>query len=173
MSKRRASNPDPSRRTLWAPWRGRFIRQGAAATRRCIFCRHPRARHGRRRWILHRRRLAFSLLNLYPYNNGHLMVAPYRHVAALSALTREELVDCWELAAHCERLLQRVLHPHGYNIGINLGRTGGAGFASHLHIHIVPRWHGDTNFLPVVGGAKVISESLAELYRRLRDADTH
>ena len=157
---------------LWAPWRGPFIRQGAHATRRCIFCHHPRTRDDARRWILHRRAHAFSMLNLYPYNNGHLLIAPYRHVAKPSLLTQDEVADCWRLVAHSERLLDHVLRPHGYNIGINVGRVGGAGFAGHVHLHLVPRWNGDINFMPVVGGTKVISESLAELYARLRDADT-
>ena len=112
------------------------------------------------------------MLNLYPYNNGHLMVSPYRHVARLSKLTTEELLACWQLTAHCERLLHRVLHPHGFNVGLNLGRTAGAGVAGHLHIHLVPRWNGDTNFMPVVGETKIISEALDALYRELRHADT-
>ena len=157
---------------LWAPWRRAFIRSARTATRRCLFCHHARSRQDARHLILHRRRLAFSMLNLYPYNNGHLMVAPYRHAARLSRLTAEELTECWRLAAQCETLLERVLQPHGFNIGLNLGRTAGAGFAGHLHIHLVPRWNGDTNFMPVMGGVKVISESLAALYRELRDADT-
>ena len=157
---------------LWAPWRHRFIVRSRRATQRCIFCHHVKANHDVKHLILHRRRHAFSMLNLYPYNNGHVMVAPYRHVARLARMTREEILDCWELAGHCETLLDRVLHPHGYNVGLNVGRVAGAGFAGHLHIHIVPRWTGDTNFMPVVGGTKVISQALAELYRQLRDADT-
>ena len=157
---------------LWAPWRHPFITNAARATRRCIFCAHPRSRQDRAHYILHRRPLAFSMLNLYPYNNGHLMISPYRHVARLTGLTDEELRACWQLAAQCESLLDRVLHPDGYNIGLNLGRVAGAGFAGHLHIHLVPRWTGDTNFMPVVSGTKVVSQSLRALYRALRDADT-
>ena len=156
---------------LWAPWRHRFIVRSRQATPRCIFCHHVKANHDARHLILHRRQHAFSMLNLYPYNNGHLMVAPYRHVARLARLTREEMLECWALVSRCQTLLDRVLHPHGYNVGLNVGRVAGAGFAGHLHIHLVPRWNGDTNFMPVVGGTKVISQALAELYRQLRHAD--
>ena len=157
---------------LWAPWRHTFIAAGQAATKRCIFCHHPRTRRDRALGILHRRRLAFSMLNRYPYNNGHVMIVPYRHVDRLAKLTPAELTDCWSLVTHCERLLQRTLRPDGFNIGLNLGRGGGAGFAGHLHVHVVPRWIGDTNFMPVIGHTKVISHSLDSLYAQLRDADT-
>ncbi len=155
---------------LWAPWRHPFITHVRRATQRCIFCAHPKSRQDRAHHLLHRRRLTFSMLNLYPYNNGHLMVAPYRHVARLADLTDAELLECWQLAAHCEALLDHTLHPDGYNVGINMGRAGGGGF-EHLHIHLVPRWHGDTNFMPVVGQTKVVSQALDALYRELRDAD--
>ena len=160
----------PPLNTLWAPWRHPFIANVRRTTQRCIFCARPTSRQDRAHRLLHRRRLAFSMLNVYPYNNGHLMVAPYRHVARLADLTDAELLDCWQLMAHCETLLERVLHPDGYNAGLNMGRASGGGF-EHLHIHLVPRWNGDTNFMPVVGQTKVVSQSLDALYRELRRAD--
>ena len=109
------------------------------------------------------------MLNLYPYNNGHVMVAPYRHVRSLELLSNTEIADLMRLVIKTKTKLDKLLKPDGYNIGMNLGKTGGAGYAGHIHIHIVPRWEGDTNFMPVLSGVKVISESLdamSELFRR-------
>ncbi|MBI4355071.1 MAG: HIT domain-containing protein [Candidatus Omnitrophica bacterium] len=154
---------------MWAPWRSRFIYQRRPPG--CIFCGGRRS--GRReasRLIIRRSRHAFALLNLYPYTNGHLMVAPVRHVKEPRLLTASEWADLWSLLLDSQRLLDRVLHPHGYNIGINLGRAAGAGIPGHLHVHLVPRWEGDTNFMPIVGRTKVISEGLQALYRKLLKA---
>jgi len=151
---------------LWAPWRSRFIYQ--RRHRRCIFCGSRRP--GRRdadRLIIARSRHAFALLNLYPYTNGHLMVAPFRHVKEPRRLSAAEWADLWQLLLASQRLLDRVLHPQGYNIGINVGRAAGAGITGHLHVHLVPRWVGDTNFITTQANTKVISESLRELYRKL------
>lgn len=153
---------------LWAPWRSRFIYQ--KRQRPCIFCHHSKRRQDAKYFIIARRAKAFALLNLYPYNNGHLMVAPYRHAKDLGALTPSELQGLFLLVRECERLLLRRLHPHGINLGINLGRTAGAGFKHHIHVHLVPRWEGDTNYMPIVAQTKVISESLEDMYRRLTDA---
>ena len=153
---------------LWAPWRSRFIYQRKLPP--CIFCHHPRQKQDAKYYVLRRRRKAFAILNIYPYNNGHLMVAPYRHVKALSALTPSELTDLFTLVQGCEKLLVQKFRPHGINIGINLGRTAGAGFKNHIHVHLVPRWDGDTNYMPIVAGTKVLSESLDDVYRKLTDA---
>ena len=153
---------------LWAPWRCRFIYQ--AKQKPCIFCRHPRQKQDAKNFIIARRPEAFALLNLYPYNNGHLMVAPYRHVKDLASLRPNELQGLFMLVRECEGLLRKRLRPHGINIGINLGRTAGAGFKNHVHVHLVPRWDGDTNYMPIVAGTKVISESLEDMYQRLTDA---
>ena len=150
---------------LWAPWRSRFIYQRGA--RGCIFCRAAKSRADRRHYVFARSRRAFALLNLYPYNNGHVMVAPRRHVADLRHCGDEELLELWRLTAQVQHQLARVLRPHGFNLGLNIGRVGGAGIPGHLHVHIVPRWRGDTNFMPILAGTKVISESLDDLYRRL------
>ena len=112
------------------------------------------------RHVIEKAKHSFSMLNLYPYNNGHVMVAPYRHVRSLELLSDVEIADLMILVIKTKKKLDRLLKPDGYNIGMNLGKVGGAGYAGHLHIHIVPRWVGDTNFMPVMSGTKVISESL-------------
>ncbi|MCG3175962.1 MAG: AP-4-A phosphorylase [Candidatus Omnitrophica bacterium] len=117
--------------------------------------------------MLVRGRTAFSILNLYPYNNGHLMIAPYRHVARIQELTPAESAEIFRMAQESVTLLERTLKPEGFNLGFNLGRIAGAGYDGHAHLHVVPRWGGDTNFMPVVAGDKVISESLSEVRRRL------
>lgn len=152
-------------RRLWAPWRSRFLYQRGVKV--CIFCRAIRSRADRRHYVFQRSAHAVALLNLYPYNNGHAMVAPRRHVADLRPCSGQEVLDLWRLVDHVTALLRRVLKPHGFNIGINLGRDGGAGIPRHLHVHIVPRWRGDTNFMPVLADTKIISESLDELYDQL------
>jgi len=151
---------------LWAPWRSRYLyRRGS---RRCIFCRAVKSRRDHHHYVVQRSRYAFALLNLYPYNNGHVMIAPRRHVPDLARLSDAALVDLWRLAQQMQRRLTRALKPHGFNLGVNLGRVGGAGIPGHVHVHLVPRWIGDTNFMPILGDTKVIAESLEELYRRLR-----
>ena len=114
-----------------------------------------------------RTQYCFAVLNIYPYNNGHVLVMPYRHVNDFDKLHETELIDLMNLVTACKKLLQKIFAPQGYNIGINLGRVAGAGFPGHIHIHIVPRWYGDVNFMPVTAGTKVISQSLKTLYERL------
>lgn len=113
---------------------------------------------------------AFSLLNKFPYNNGHMLVAPYRHVARIGDLTEQEWLDLWRLTDDALERLGRAFRPDGYNLGVNLGRAAGAGIPGHLHLHVVPRWSGDTNFMPVLAHTKVISQSLEAAYRILRRA---
>lgn len=152
---------------LWAPWRSKYLylrkRKG------CIFCGVERAKIGsaKTKYVLARTAHAFSMLNIYPYNNGHVMVAPYRHVRSLDLLTDAELLDVMKLVNETKLVIEKRLKPEGFNIGANYGRIGGAGFAGHVHIHIVPRWAGDTNFMPVTGKTKVISESLDAMQRLL------
>jgi len=160
----------PARRQLWAPWRSPYIeaiRPQGGRRLRCIFCAAARSRADRAAWVVHRGRRVFCLLNRYPYNNGHLMISPYRHVGALARLTRAEQAELLETASQMMARLQRALQPHGFNLGINLGRIAGAGIPGHLHLHVVPRWHGDTNFMPIIGQTKIISQSLQALYERL------
>lgn len=151
--------------TIWAPWRVGYIvgeqpapPPGATG---CIFCDKPGAGDDRAHLIVARANYCFVLLNLYPYNNGHLMVAPYRHVARLEDLPDAEIGELMQVARRLEPVLRATLNPDGFNIGMNVGRVAGAGIDAHLHLHIVPRWGGDTNFMPVLADTKVVPQSLA------------
>jgi ATP adenylyltransferase len=145
-------------------------RDEGGETRGCIFCDLPAADPGQdeANHLLARGEVSFALLNAFPYNPGHLMVAPYRHLGDYTGLTAEELAEIMALAGDAIRALAEESGPHGYNLGMNLGQVAGAGIADHLHLHLVPRWGGDTNFMPVVGQTKVLPELLAETDRRLR-----
>jgi len=157
------------RERLWAPWRMRWIR-GAAKPSGCLFCRVARRSTDRADLVLARRPNALLMLNRFPYNPGHLMVAVRRHTGKVADLTSAERGDWLDLVALAERALAAEYEPHGMNVGANHGRVAGAGFPDHLHLHLVPRWDGDTNFMPVIGGTRVLPESLAETWRRLRRA---
>ena len=152
---------------LHAPWRMAYIK-AAPSPAGCLFCRVPSARRDRALLLLHRGRTCFTMLNRYPYNGGHLMVAPYAHAGRLKDLSAAVRMELLDRVCEMEALLDRLLRPHGYNLGINVGRVAGQGIEGHLHVHIVPRWNGDTNFLSVVSGTRVVSESLDALYVRLR-----
>lgn len=154
---------------LFAPWRMAYI-AGADRQDGCIFCDFPAEDDDEKRLILARRDHAFVMFNAYPYNPGHLMVAPYRHVAGYEELDERELLDMHLGAQHCIRLLKELMHPQGFNMGVNMGKTAGAGFAGHVHLHIVPRFDGDTNFMPVTAGVRVLPEALEDTYRRFRGA---
>ncbi len=151
---------------LWAPWRLEYIRS-ADEQPGCIFCA---ARDGddEERLVVHRGTQAFVLLNKFPYASGHLMVAPFRHVGAFGELGRDEAAEIHKLAAASLRALEGVYAPDGFNLGWNLGRVAGAGVVDHVHMHVVPRWAGDTNFMPVVGATKVMPELLETTYDRLK-----
>lgn len=153
---------------LWAPWRINYIRK--KKQKGCIFCRAVKAKGGKKDYVLFKTRYSVGMLNIFPYNNGHCMVSPARHIGKLEQLTDEESLDLFKSLNRIKRLLDKVLKPDGYNIGINIGRSSGAGIVSHLHLHIVPRWIGDTNFMPTVYGTKIISQSLDELYIQLKHA---
>lgn len=152
---------------LWAPWRAEYI-TGHARGRGCLFCRLFRERDDEANLVLFRGRLAFVVLNRFPYNNGHLLIAPVRHVAGLDRLTAAESRELWALCARAVTALRREFSPDGFNLGANLGRVAGAGVAHHLHLHVVPRWNGDTSFISVTGETRVISEGLAVTAGRLR-----
>jgi ATP adenylyltransferase len=141
-----------------------------AKTRGCIFCNAHRHARDDVWFVVMRSRFCFVMLNIFPYNNGHLMVVPNRHVAVPDKLRDEELLDINKTVVSAIGLLKKVLKPKGFNVGMNIGEVSGAGIAGHLHTHIVPRWPADTNFMPVVAGTKIISQSLKELYTRLRRA---
>jgi ATP adenylyltransferase len=151
---------------LWSPWRLAYI-TGTRTDSGCVFCA-ALASPDADSLIVHRGRTCFVILNLFPYNNGHLMVIPNRHIAGLAAATPEERAELVELAAAAETALTEAYQPQGLNLGINLGKPAGAGILDHVHLHVVPRWNGDTNFMTVVGGARVLPEDLADTAARLR-----
>lgn len=151
---------------IWAPWRAQFIY--SRKKKGCIFCQGRDSKNDKKSFVLKRTTFSFSMLNAYPYNNGHIMVAPKRHRRTLKGLTTEELTDLMLLLSQTIDVIDKALKPDGYNIGINIGKIAGAGYPGHVHIHIVPRWAGDTNFMPVLSNTRVISESLDSLYRRLK-----
>lgn len=154
---------------LWSPWRMKYIRT-ADAPAGCLFCAVRRARNDRKHLVLARRPGALLMLNRFPYNPAHLMVAVERHVARYADLTPEEGAALLTLTGLAERALEAAYRPHGMNYGANAGRIAGAGFPGHLHLHLVPRWSGDTNFMPTIAGTRVLPESLGETWRRLRAA---
>jgi ATP adenylyltransferase len=149
---------------LWSPWRLAYV-TGTATADGCIFCD---AVSRDERLVVARGPHAFVILNLYPYNSGHIMVVPYRHVATLAALTDDELCDTMRLTQRAEIALSEVYQPQGINVGINLGRPAGAGVVDHVHVHLVPRWTGDTNFMSVVGNVRVLPEEVHQSAERLR-----
>ena len=155
---------------LWAPWRMKYIRTMVdGEDEGCIFCTKPGRNNDRENLILYRGEYSFVIMNLYPYNNGHLLIVPYQHVPDIGDVDQETSRELWELTVRSRNVLGQAFKPDGFNIGINLGRTAGAGIDQHVHIHIVPRWNGDTNYLPVIGETKVISQSLNEAYDCLVD----
>jgi ATP adenylyltransferase len=136
----------------------------------CVFCAMRDPEGDEERCLLHRREHAFVVLNAFPYNNGHLLVAPYRHVAAFEDLTPEEVLDLMAGVRVGIQVLRAAFHPDGFNFGANLGRVAGAGIADHLHLHVVPRWNGDTNFMPVIGETKVLPEAIRQTFCKLQEA---
>jgi ATP adenylyltransferase len=160
---------------LFAPWRMSYITadatdsvtSGPASKKPCIFCDKPRQGKDAENLIVYHGSTAFVLLNLFPYNNGHMMVAPYLHTAQISDLSDDCLLEVVVLIKRCEAALRIAYGPQGYNIGMNLGQIAGAGIADHLHMHIVPRWSGDTNFMPVIGETKVLPDSLSGSYDKI------
>jgi len=153
---------------LWAPWRAAYVTRAPQPAGECTFCFGPlSALTRRRRLVLYAGPLALVMLNRYPYNNGHLMVAPRRHVASPELLNRDELVALAEIVAHSVRRLREAFRPAGLNVGLNLGRAAGAGIADHMHWHLVPRWEGDTNFMPVIASTRVLPQSLTATHALL------
>jgi ATP adenylyltransferase len=167
-----AESQAPAMKTLWAPWRAEYIYcaggNHSTGKRHCLFCNLHKRKDDERNLILFRGKLAFIVMNRYPYNNGHVMVAPVRHVDTLEKLTAAESAEMFRLVSRSLRALRAELRPQGFNVGANLGRVAGAGVAGHVHVHVVPRWLGDVNFMPLLAETKVISEHLAETYGKLR-----
>src|SRR5262245_33612367 len=154
---------------LWTPWRLAYVTEASVNTPRCIFC-DAASQLSSEPLVVHAGTHAFVILNKFPYNNGHLMIVPQRHVARLNDLDAAEAQDLMQLTQAAERVLTQVYAPHGFNMGVNLGKPAGAGIEDHLHVHIVPRWNGDTNFMSVVGETRVLPEELPATATRLRAA---
>ena len=154
---------------LWAPWRMEYIK-GAEEPSGCVFCRMLAESDDEKNLILTRGKSCFVVLNKFPYNSGHLMVATTSHKGRLEELTPPEMLELWELTRRMTRALEQSMKAQGFNVGLNLNRVAGAGVPGHLHVHIVPRWNGDTNFMPVISDTKVIPVSLAKTYDLLHDA---
>jgi ATP adenylyltransferase len=152
---------------LYSPWRLSYVTTASEPVPGCIFCNAAAAEHDDA-LVVARGRSAFVILNLYPYNSGHLMIVPNRHVASLAELSPEERADVMDLTARAEVAVTEVYRPQGLNIGVNLGKAAGAGIADHLHVHVVPRWTGDTNFMSVVGNVRVLPEEVPASVERLR-----
>jgi ATP adenylyltransferase len=156
---------------LWSPWRSKYIdtfKPGKSKeSEECLFCRVIKENKDKENFLLHRAKHSFIMMNLYPYNAGHLMIIPYKHTASLAELSDEENLECMRmLSLGCEILKDSFL-PHGFNIGSNIGRVAGAGIDKHIHFHIVPRWDGDTNFMPVLNDIKIISQAMEDTYQSL------
>ncbi len=158
---------------LWSPWRSKYIEsfKSDEDKTKCIFCQmlelNPNEENN---LLVDKDEYTFTVLNLYPYNNGHLMIVPKRHTNDFTLLNTDELKELFAKLQLAEKALQKVLNPHGFNIGANIGRVAGAGIEDHIHFHIVPRWNGDSNFMPVIGDVKVISQDLSETKSKLLDA---
>ncbi|MCD6594921.1 HIT domain-containing protein [bacterium] len=154
---------------LWAPWRIEYIARGDLDNDECFLCEKQKdTEHDDDNYVLYRGKFCYVLLNIYPYNNGHLMIAPYRHIGEFEKLIGDEFLEMMKLTKIATSAIEESMGAQGFNIGFNLGRVAGAGRADHIHLHIVPRWNGDTNFMPIIGETKVLSEALRGTYERLR-----
>lgn len=151
--------------TLWAPWRMVYVENNGSSG--CIFCEASASRQDEKTLILYRGRSVFIQMNLYPYNPGHVMIAPYRHLGELQKLSADEQLDLIQEVTRSTTILRETMNADGFNLGMNLGKVAGAGVEHHLHLHVVPRWNGDTNFMPVIAETKVIPEALSATYRKL------
>ena len=152
---------------LWAPWRASYVEKPEET---CIFCEKTGENKDEENLIILRGQRSFIILNRYPYNTGHLMIAPYRHVANVEDLTEEEVMEIFKLLRESIKAVKKAFKPDGFNIGVNIGKVAGAGIEGHIHIHVVPRWLGDTNFMPVTANTKVMPISLNETYERIKRA---
>ncbi len=153
---------------LWAPWRIEYIKKAGSKDEDCILCDKPAQTSDKEQLILFRGRFNFVIMNAFPYNAGHLMVAPFSHKARLSLLKADERHEHIDLISRCADILQAAMKPAGFNTGMNLGRVAGAGVDQHLHSHIVPRWEGDTNFMPVLADTRVVNQALRDTYDMLK-----
>ena len=150
---------------LWAPWRMEYVK--SEKSDECIFCSLPKANEDTKNYILHRGQSAFIIMNIFPYNSAHIMVSPFRHIGCLTAQNAEEIKEMNNLTFRSIEIFRAVINPEGFNVGYNIGKAAGAGYDEHIHCHIVPRWTGDTNFMPVLGETKVHPEHLKNTYKKL------
>jgi ATP adenylyltransferase len=149
---------------LWAPWRMKYISEISKKDDGCIFCAKPLETADKSNLILHRGDKNFIILNAFPYSNGHVLIVPYLHTSELEKLDEAVSKESWRFLVLCKKVLAKVYKPDGFNIGMNIGRSAGAGIEQHLHIHIVPRWNGDVNFMPVMSDTRVISQDIGDTY---------
>jgi ATP adenylyltransferase len=150
---------------LWAPWRMEYVKSEKSGE--CIFCSLPKTNDDTQNYILHRGQSAFIIMNIFPYNSAHVMVSPFRHIGCLNAQNAEEIKEMNNLTHSTIEILRAVINPEGFNVGYNIGKAAGAGYDEHIHCHIVPRWTGDTNFMPVLGETKVHPEHLKTTFKKL------
>ena len=154
---------------IWAPWRLPYVKDASKdSDAECIFCAKPAEDDDEANLIVHRGERCFVILNLFPYTNGHLMVAPYEHLAKLQELRAETTAEMMALAQRAIVVLEEKYDPHGYNVGVNQGRVAGAGYEGHIHLHVVPRWAGDTNYMPVLADTRIMPQSLEQSYKALK-----
>jgi ATP adenylyltransferase len=152
---------------LYSPWRLKYIL--SEKENKCIFCDRPSKAEDEKHLILYRSQFCFVIMNMYPYNNGHLMVVPYQHTSSLTELSKDEIDNVFETVQLCESVLRRNYNPDGINIGMNIGKEAGAGIDEHIHVHILPRWSGDVNFFSVIGGTRVVPEAFETAYIQLKE----
>jgi ATP adenylyltransferase len=155
---------------IWSPWRYDYLASAGKKSPSCVFCVDEDRSHDAERLIVFRGSNNFVILNLFPYTSGHVMVAPYEHLDTIAVAKAEQLSEMMQLAQRCIGALQKLYRPEGFNIGMNLGQAAGAGIREHYHLHVVPRWIGDANFMSIVGETRVLPEELAQTYQRLKSA---
>ena len=157
------------RENLWAPWRMEYIQSLTDDSIPCFMCHyHDSPQDDEKNFVLWRTPNCIVMFNRFPYNNGHILIAPIRHIPNFDAATNDELLELTKLTRDCQKVLSATINPHGFNVGMNIGRCAGAGLPDHMHIHIVPRWDGDTNFMAVCGQTEVVSQSMQDLYKKLK-----
>ncbi len=152
---------------MWSPWRSQYIEHIGEERKGCVFCAAPKENEDEKSLILYRGDFTYIIMNKYPYNNGHLMVVPYEHVSDPSQIDEKTSTEMWKLLMFSQEALKKSIYPHGFNLGMNIGESGGAGIKDHLHMHIVPRWNGDTNFSVTTADFKVLSEALEETRKKI------
>ncbi|MEJ2568683.1 MAG: HIT domain-containing protein [candidate division WOR-3 bacterium] len=147
---------------IFAPWRYKYVKNPNSEG--CIFCRAASSDNDRKSGVLFRGKFSFVIMNKYPYNNGHIMIAPYKHTGNFGEINEDEMLEMSVIIQKWQKIIQKAMKPDGFNIGMNIGKIAGAGFENHLHYHIVPRWSGDTNFMPIIGETKIVPMSIDEAY---------